>query len=52
MRHAAEPEEAAALRERALSMFHVAKAVDVAEIGPVVGTHVGPGTLAVSRVTG
>ncbi|WP_172673650.1 DegV family protein, partial [Calditerricola satsumensis] len=44
--------EAAALRERVQAMFRVEGAVDVAEIGPVVGAHVGPGTLAVSLVTG
>lgn len=50
--YAAVPEEAAALRERVQAMFRVEGAVDVAEIGPVVGAHVGPGTLAVSLVTG
>lgn len=49
--HAAVPDEAAALRERVQATFRVEGSVDVAEIGPVVGAHVGLGTLAVSLVT-
>lgn len=45
--HANAEDEANALMERLKSEFHVEKDV-VTNIGPVIGTHVGPGTLSLS----
>lgn len=45
--HAAAPEAAAALLEKAAPLFANLADIFIAEVGPVIGTHVGPGTLGV-----
>lgn len=43
--HADRPEEAADLAEQAKREFNCVEAPVISEVGPIVGTHVGPGTL-------
>ncbi|MGE5508894.1 MAG: DegV family protein [Chitinophagales bacterium] len=43
--HADRPEEAAELAEQARREFNCVEAPIISEVGPIVGTHVGPGTL-------
>ena len=48
--HVAAPEEADRLAEQLVDRYHPAEMIH-AECGPVVGTHVGPGTLGVAYYT-
>lgn len=52
--HANSPEQAQLLLERACDCFHVTDISEavVSEVSPVIGTHVGPGTLALTYVAG
>jgi fatty acid-binding protein DegV len=46
--HAAAPELAEAMRARCLAQFPAVESIEVTELGPAIGVHGGPGTLALA----